>query len=61
MNMELLTAVKKVAKQRAGEKLSRNAALRLLVKEGINNTRGGLTKEYGGVALKKRGRVLRRK
>jgi hypothetical protein len=53
MNMELLTAVRKVAERRANEKLSRNDALRLLVKEGINNRQGGLTKAYGGKALKK--------
>lgn len=53
MNMELLTAIKKVAKRRASAKMSRNDALRLLVKEGINNRQGGLTKAYGGMALKK--------
>lgn len=54
MNMELLTAIKKVAKRRASAKMSRNDALRILVKEGINNRKGGLTKAYGGVAFKKK-------
>ncbi|WFU62708.1 hypothetical protein [Bradyrhizobium brasilense] len=53
MNVELLTALKKVAKRRARVKLSRNDALQVLIKEGINNSRGGLTKEYGGRTLKK--------
>lgn len=52
MNMELLTAIKKVAKSRASVKMSRNDALRLLVKEGINNRQGGLTKAYGGMVKK---------
>lgn len=53
MNMELLTAIKKVAKSRASAKMSRDDALRLLVKEGINNRKGGLTKAYGGTVMKK--------
>jgi len=60
VNLELLTALKKVAKRRARLKLSRNDALQVLIKEGINNSRGGLTKEYGGPTLKKV-RTLRRK
>lgn len=51
MNLELLTALKKDAKARL--KLSRNDALQVLIKGGINNSRGGLTKEYGGPTLKK--------
>lgn len=51
LNMDLLAAVKGVAQRRASKRLSRTEALRMLVKEGINDPRGELTKEYGGAAM----------